>query len=66
MCVVEGPGSFSAVRGGVLDAKLLARFPRLPLVAVTAGEPCYPAGLASRIASGDVSIPSYVAPVYDR
>lgn len=24
VCVVEGPGSFSAVRGGVLDANLLA------------------------------------------
>ncbi|MCR4256812.1 MAG: hypothetical protein NUW08_03850 [Candidatus Uhrbacteria bacterium] len=66
VCVVEGPGSFSAVRGGVLDANLLARFLRVPLVAVPAGEAHDLEGLASRIASGDVSTSTYVAPIYDR
>ncbi len=66
VCVVEGPGSFSAVRGGVLDANLLARFLRVPLVAVSAAEAHDLAGLAARLASGDVSVSTYVAPVYDK
>ncbi len=66
VCVVEGPGSFSAVRGGVLDANLLARFLRVSLVAVSAGDAQDLEGLAARIASGDVSTSTYVAPVYDR
>lgn len=66
VCVVEGPGSFSAVRGGVLDANLIARFLRVPLVPVTAGEAYDLEGLANRIATGDVSTSSYVAPIYDR
>jgi tRNA A37 threonylcarbamoyladenosine modification protein TsaB len=66
VCVVEGPGSFSAVRGGVLDANLLARFLRVSLVAVSAGDAQDLEGLAARLASGDVSTSTYVAPVYDR
>jgi tRNA A37 threonylcarbamoyladenosine modification protein TsaB len=66
ICVVEGPGSFSAIRGGVLDANLLARLRDVPLVAVpsSAGEDL--AALAARLALGDVSASSYVAPIYDR
>lgn len=66
VCVVEGPGSFSAVRGGVLDANLIARFLRVPLVAVSAADAHDLEGLAARLAAGDVSASAYVAPVYDR
>lgn len=66
VCVVEGPGSFSAVRGGVLDANLLARFLRVPLVAVPASHAENLEVLAARLHSGDVSATSYVAPIYDQ
>jgi tRNA A37 threonylcarbamoyladenosine modification protein TsaB len=55
IAVVNGPGSFSAVRGGVLDANLMARLLKVPLVAFAAGEAFDPGRLPSE----------YVAPVYD-
>lgn len=65
VAVVAGPGSFSAVRTGVVDANLISRLLAVPLVSLTAEEGNDLEGLAARIASGDVSTTSYVAPVYD-
>lgn len=53
--VVAGPGSFSAVRGGVLDANLIARLLKVPLLSFKVGE----AFDASRAPV------EYVAPIYD-
>lgn len=65
VAVVAGPGSFSAVRTGVVDANLISRLLRVPLVSLNVQEGQDLEGLAVRIASGDISTTSYVAPVYD-
>ena len=65
VCVVAGPGSFSAVRGGVLAGNLLARFLNIPLTGVSVDESVDLPALRHRLASGDVPAVSYVAPVYD-
>lgn len=66
VCVVEGPGSFSAIRIGVLYANLYARLRHLPLVAV--GPTCFedPEALARALSTGGYPTTSYVAPIYDQ
>lgn len=54
--VVAGPGSFSAVRGGVLDANLIARLLQVPLLSFRVGETFDPSRTPVE----------YVAPIYDR
>ncbi len=66
VCIVAGPGSFSAVRGGVLDANLIARLKGIPLVPVEVTAWNDLEGLAARIQSGDISTSEYVAPIYDQ
>lgn len=66
VCVVAGPGSFSAVRGGVLDANLIARLKGIPLVPVPSSDWQDLEGLAARIQSGEISTAEYVAPIYDQ
>lgn len=63
ICVVAGPGSFSSVRSGVLDANLLARLWRVPLVGVSAEEAKDVSTLTKRLASARGA--AYVAPTYD-
>jgi tRNA A37 threonylcarbamoyltransferase TsaD len=69
VCVVAGPGRFSALRVGILYVHVLARWYRVPLYSLT------PDDVASSerrlacmrdIVSGAHSAVSYVAPVYDR
>ena len=66
VAVVAGPGSFSAVRGGVLDANLIARLKGIPLVPVEPATWHDLEGFAARIQSGDISTSDYVAPIYDQ
>lgn len=65
ICVVAGPGSFSSVRSGVLDANLLARLWRLPLIGVRVEETEELPSLAKRLASFRTRSAEYVAPLYD-
>ena len=65
ICVVQGPGSFSAVRTGVLDANLLARLWKVPLVALVGEEATDLAALANRLKEGAFKPTRYVAPTYD-
>ncbi|MBI4138772.1 hypothetical protein HY479_01330 [Candidatus Uhrbacteria bacterium] len=65
IAVVAGPGSFSAVRGGVLVANLLARFLSIPLVGVMRDEAADLRSLARRLDAGEIDPASYVAPLYD-
>lgn len=65
ICVVSGPGSFSAVRGGVLLANLLARLFGKPLVGVTADDARDQGLLINALESGAYAPSGYVAPVYD-
>ncbi|MEI7511850.1 MAG: hypothetical protein WCK01_00095 [Candidatus Uhrbacteria bacterium] len=53
--VVAGPGSFSAVRAGVLDANMIARLLDVPLLSFKVGEAFDP--LRTPV--------EYVAPIYD-
>lgn len=68
VCVVSGPGTFSAVRSGVLDANIVARWFGIPLVGVRAedaSDACLPL-LIKRFAHGTRHLAvSYVAPIYD-
>ena len=65
VCVVQGPGSFSAVRGGVLDANLIARLNKVPLVPVNATDGLDLQAIAANLAQGELSSSEYVAPIYD-
>lgn len=65
ICVVAGPGSFSAVRSGVLAANLLARWWKVPLVGIDRGRAMDLKALATDLSSGALAPASYVAPVYD-
>lgn len=65
VCVVAGPGSFSAVRGGVLTANLLARLLGVPLVGVSADEAEDLSALRARLVTGTIPAMPYVAPIYD-
>ncbi len=64
ICVVSGPGSFTAVRTGVLIANVLARLHRLPLYGVDASQAADLDGLFRDLAAGAVPASGYVAPVY--
>jgi tRNA A37 threonylcarbamoyladenosine modification protein TsaB len=66
ICVVEGPGTFSAVRGGVLVANLLSRLYHIPLYGVSKNDAEDLEILRQRIASKKLPSRSYVAPVYDQ
>ncbi len=68
VCVVAGPGSFSSVRSGVLDANLIARLLKIPLVGVTVSEAHDLPVLSHQLFSAHDSllISSYVAPIYDK
>ncbi len=63
--VVAGPGSFSSVRTGVLDANLLARLLRLPLYGIHVTETTDLRALVGRLDAGEIPESSYVAPIYD-
>lgn len=65
VCVVAGPGSFSAVRGGVLLANMLSRLTNLPLVGVKVAQADDLASLARDLTAGKLSAVNYVAPEYD-
>ncbi len=65
VCVVAGPGSFSAVRTGVLYANLLARLWHKPLVGVRVEDAQDLPALAHGLVAGTYPAVSYVAPLYD-
>jgi len=65
VCVVQGPGPFSAIRSGVLFANLLARTLRVPLVGVAVDEAHDLASLRDALAASRIPARTYVAPVYD-
>lgn len=65
VCVVAGPGSFSAVRTGVLYANLISRLLRVPLVGVRCEEAQDLLSLARKLASGSSASSAYVSPIYD-
>lgn len=65
VCVVQGPGSFSAVRTGTLIANLLSRLWKKPLVGVSVEESADLSMLFERLSKKGVKSSAYVAPVYD-
>lgn len=65
ICVVSGPGSFSAIRGGVLVANLLSRLYHIPLYGVEKSEAMDLSLLRDRLSAGDIVSSAYVSPVYD-
>jgi tRNA A37 threonylcarbamoyladenosine modification protein TsaB len=65
ICVVAGPGSFSAVRIGVLEANILARWWKKPLVGITVAERSAWLETVARLRTGSITPMEYVAPIYD-
>lgn len=65
ICVVAGPGSFSAVRGGVLMANLLGRLLGKPLVGVSREDAENLSKLRRSLFAQAFTPQPYVAPVYD-
>lgn len=65
VCVVAGPGSFSAVRSGVLVANVLARMFGIPLHGFSTDEVEDLNDVRDRLVAGSVASQPYVAPVYD-
>ena len=63
--VVSGPGSFSAIRAGVVCANLIARLRRVPLVGVTVDEAKDLDTLLDRIASKQLRSQKTVLPTYN-
>lgn len=66
ICVLAGPGSFSAIRIGVLYVNLLARLTRKPLVAVSVEESLDLGELLGHLKRKAPHPVEYVAPIYDR
>jgi|SRR5688572_15521671 len=68
VCVVAGPGSFSSVRAGVLDANMIARLLKLPLVGVTVDEASDLPILSHKLFAThhSIKLAPYVAPIYDK
>lgn len=66
VCAVAGPGSFSSVRAGVLQANLISRLLKIPLVGVDVHEADDLPVLAARLYAGHIPSSGYVAPVYDQ
>lgn len=68
VCVVAGPGSFSSVRAGVLDANLIARLQKVPLVGVTVDEAQDLPVLSHKLFAThhSLKLAAYVAPIYDK
>lgn len=65
ICVVAGPGSFSAIRIGVLYANLLARLLDRPLVGVSVEEAADQKALVDRLKRQAIPPVPYVAPIYN-
>lgn len=68
VCVVAGPGSFSSVRSGVLDANMIARLLDVPLVGVTVEESHDLPVFSHKLLSTHYSLLTshYIAPIYDK
>jgi hypothetical protein len=68
VCVVAGPGSFSSVRAGVLEANLIARLLHVPLVGITVEEARDLPILSHKLFAThhSLKLAAYVAPIYDK
>ena len=65
ICVVAGPGPFSAIRSGVLVANILSRVYHMPLYGVSTEDGKDLDALRDMLLRGAISESRYVAPVYD-
>jgi hypothetical protein len=65
IALVYGPGSFSAVRGGVIVANLLSRLYHIPLYGFTKDEAIDLIDLRRQLASGSKESSQYISPLYD-
>lgn len=65
ICVVHGPGSFSAVRSGVLTANMMARVLGIPLFGIDRTQARDLDHVRDQIMQGAYRAQAYVAPTYD-
>lgn len=65
IAVVYGPGSFSAIRGGVLIANLLSRLYHIPLYGFTKEEAMDLIDVRRQLIAGSKESSEYISPLYD-
>jgi tRNA A37 threonylcarbamoyladenosine modification protein TsaB len=65
IAVVYGPGSFSAIRSGVLIANLLSRLYHLPLYGFSKEEAADLIDVRRKLSSNAVKPSAYISPLYD-
>ncbi|GMU25319.1 hypothetical protein KJZ71_04065 [Patescibacteria group bacterium] len=65
VCVVAGPGPFSAVRSGVLVGNLLARVLGVPLMRILKDDASDLRRVQARLREGYLRPVAYVSPIYD-
>jgi tRNA A37 threonylcarbamoyladenosine modification protein TsaB len=63
--VVRGPGSFSAIRAGVLIANLISRIFEKPLYGITVEDSENLSNVLNKISSGQLKNLKYADPIYD-
>jgi hypothetical protein len=63
--LVYGPGSFSAVRGGVIIANLLSRLYHVPLYGFTKEEAVDLLDVRRQLIAGTKESSAYISPLYD-
>lgn len=63
--LVQGPGSFSAIRAGVLIGNMLARILNIPLYGINVQESNDPNNLPSKIKAKKIKALEYADPIYD-
>lgn len=66
IAVVEGPGSFSSIRTGVLYANLFSRLLKKPLIRFSVHEGKTLEQIRDEVFAGSREAASYVAPIYDQ
>ncbi|MFZ2803680.1 MAG: hypothetical protein WA001_00495 [Patescibacteria group bacterium] len=65
ICVVQGPGSFTTVRTGVLAANLLSRLLKKPLVGISAEQAYDLVSLGEMLRDGKLPSSTTVLPIYN-
>ena len=66
ICVVQGPGSFSSIRGGVLVANLLSRILQKPIYGITVTESEDLNDISQKLLQNKLKPASYLNPIYDQ
>lgn len=65
VCVVKGPGTFSAIRTGVLYANLISQIQKVPVVGIDVKQGLDLTRLSQQLADNQLPAEPFIAPIYD-